>query len=68
MADDRSALAGSWIDGEVVGTWRPKTVSKKLTVQTDLWCDLSRPKHKQLVEQAERLAAHRDVALADLVT
>jgi hypothetical protein len=48
-------------DGEVVGTWRPKTAGKKLTVLADLWQDLSRAQRQELDEQAERLAAHRDV-------
>ncbi len=56
------------LDGEVMGTWRPKTSGKKFTVNADLWHDLPRARRTELAEQAERLAAHRDLTLADLST
>jgi hypothetical protein len=50
--------------GEVVGTWRPRTSGRKLTVRIEWW---GRPRaaDRGLVEdQAERLAAHRGAVLA----
>jgi hypothetical protein len=52
------------LDGEVMGTWRPKTAGKKFTINADLWRPLPRAARKELGDQAERLAAHRDVTLA----
>jgi hypothetical protein len=54
------------VDGEVVGVWRPKASGKRLTVRIDPWEDLA-PHRGALEREAERLAAHRGVALAGLV-
>lgn len=56
------------LDGEVMGTWRPKTAGKKLSINADLWRPLPRIARKELEDQAERLAAHRDVTLAGVST
>ncbi len=40
-------------DGEVKGTWRPRTSGKKFTVQADLWHDLS-ARRAQGTERASR--------------
>jgi hypothetical protein len=53
-------------DGEVIGTWRPKTSGKKLTVRIEPWTSLKARDRTQVEEQAERLAAHRGVSLAGL--
>ncbi len=54
------------IDGEIVGTWRPRASARKLTVRIEPWGPLD-PRDRALVaEQAERLAAHRGVILADV--
>jgi len=53
-------------DGEVVGTWRPRASGQKLTVRIERW-DPLRARDRALVdEQAERLAAHRGVALVGI--
>lgn len=53
-------------DGEVIGTWRPRTSGRKLTVRIDPWEPL-RPRDRALVEdQAERLATHRGSVFAGI--
>ncbi|MFU8874539.1 winged helix DNA-binding domain-containing protein [Micromonospora sp. SL4-19] len=51
-------------DGEVAGTWRPRQSGRKLTVQVQLWSKASTRTRAAIAEQAERLAAHRQVQLA----
>ncbi len=51
-------------DGEVIGTWRPRTSGRRLTVAIDPWGRLAARDRTLVEEQAERLAAHRDVVLA----
>jgi hypothetical protein len=55
------------VDGEVLGTWRPRTSGKRLTVATEPWRRLRRGEAGLIDEQAERLAAHRGVTLAAVV-
>jgi hypothetical protein len=59
--------AGAVLVGtEIAGTWRPKASGKRLTITVDAW-DRVTPGVRTLVdEQAERLAAHRGVALTDV--
>lgn len=47
--------------GGIVGTWRPRKSGRKITVQVELWEAAHRD---AITEQAERLAAHRGLALA----
>jgi hypothetical protein len=54
-------------DGEVVGTWRPRASGKRLTVRVEPWGRLKGRDRALVSEQAERLAAHRGVSLADVV-
>jgi hypothetical protein len=54
---------GVLVDGEVVGTWRPRKAGARLTVQVELWQQVPRA---ALAEQAERLAAVRGAELAGL--
>jgi hypothetical protein len=54
------------VDGEVVGVWRPKAEGGKLTVRLDPWKRLTGKVRAAVDEQAERLAAHRGVALASV--
>jgi hypothetical protein len=49
------------VDGELVGTWRPRQSSGRLRVLLDLWREL--PDRSAVEEQAARLAAHRGVEL-----
>jgi hypothetical protein len=48
------------VDGEVAGTWRPRKSGSKLRVAVESWQALP---VKAVEEQAERLAAFRDVTL-----
>ena len=47
---------GVLVDGEVVGTWRPRKTGRRLTVQVHLWRDVPRA---PLEQEAQRLAAVR---------
>lgn len=47
-------------NGEIVGTWRPRSGAGKLAVTVRLWAAADRT---AIEEQAERLAAHRGVRL-----
>lgn len=48
--------------GEVAGWWRPRASAKKLDLEVELW--RARAASKEAIgEQAERLAAHRELAL-----
>jgi len=49
---------------DVVGVWRPRTTGPLLTVRLDLWSPVSPAIRERLGQEAERLAAHRGVALA----
>ena len=51
---------------DVVGTWRPQASGRKLTVRLDLWQPVGAAVRSRVVEEAERLAAHRGVSLAGL--
>jgi hypothetical protein len=52
------------VDGELVGTWRPRKSGKALKLAVQPWRNLPAPRRKAIVEQAERLAAYRAVSLA----
>ena len=56
------------VDGEVLGTWRPKTSGNQLTVIIDLWRRLTSRERSKLDEEAERLAAFRGVGLKAVAT
>ena len=51
------------VDGELVGSWRPRQSGKSLRVAVRPWRKLSATVHKGVVEQAERLAAYRGISL-----
>jgi hypothetical protein len=70
-ADHRKALwptigrpGAVLVDGEIVGTWRPRQTKGSLRVQLGLWQTVPRTRRREIDEQAERLAAHRSVVLA----
>ena len=50
-------------DGEVVGSWRPRTTGRRLRLEVVLWSARRTPR-QHVADQAERLAAHRGVDLA----
>ena len=54
------------VDGEVAGTWRPRTSSGSLTVQVDSWTPIRGKLRTAVRAEAERLAAHRDLALREV--
>ncbi|MCF0093762.1 winged helix DNA-binding domain-containing protein [Micromonospora sp. MH99] len=52
------------VDGDLVGTWRPRKSGRTLTVAVQPWQRLSTGTREAITAQAERLAAHREVSLA----
>ncbi len=55
---------GVLVDGELVGTWRPRRSGASLTVTVHPWQRLTGAVRGSIGEQAERLAAYRSVVLA----
>ena len=51
------------VDGEVTATWRPRASGKTLGLQLDPWTSLEGPTRTAVLEEAERLAAHRGLML-----
>ncbi|GGO18927.1 winged helix DNA-binding domain-containing protein [Micromonospora parathelypteridis] len=51
------------VDGELVGTWRPRKSGNTFTVAVQPWRKLPGPMRKAITEQADRLAAYRAVSL-----
>jgi hypothetical protein len=51
------------VDGELVGTWRPRQSGNRLTVAVQPWRKPSDAIRKAVAEQAEHLAAYRAVSL-----
>ncbi|HEX5534920.1 MAG TPA: winged helix DNA-binding domain-containing protein [Actinomycetales bacterium] len=51
---------------EIAGTWRPRASGRKLRVVVRMWEDPQQAVWRRVEEQAERLAAFRGVALADV--
>lgn len=52
------------VDGELVGSWRPRRSGRTFTVAVQPWHRLPAATRKAVTAQAERLAAYRSVALA----
>jgi hypothetical protein len=52
------------VDGQLVGSWRPRKSGRTLKVAVQPWQKLSAATRGTIVEQAERLATHRAVSLA----
>jgi winged helix DNA-binding protein len=57
---------GVLVDGEVVGTWRPRKAGRRLGLQVQLWQDVSPAVQTALAEQAEALATCRGVELGQV--
>jgi hypothetical protein len=54
------------LDGEIAGLWRPRKSGKNLRVHIELWARTSASVRKAVTEQAERLAAYRQVSLSGI--
>jgi hypothetical protein len=52
------------VDGEIVGVWRPRSSGGKLRLAVELWAAAPAARRRAIEEQAQRLAAFRDVPLA----
>ncbi|MEE6259767.1 winged helix DNA-binding domain-containing protein [Plantactinospora sonchi] len=52
------------VDGELVGSWRPRKSGRKFTVAVRPWRRLSSATRDAVAEQAERLAGYRGVTLS----
>ncbi|MEQ4304743.1 winged helix DNA-binding domain-containing protein [Plantactinospora sp. B6F1] len=52
------------VDGELVGTWRPRKSGRTFKVAVQPWQKLPATTRSTIVDQAERLAAYRAVPLA----
>lgn len=52
------------VDGEVLGTWRPKASGSRLTVALDAWQPWTASVRSAVEVQADALAAHRGLTLA----
>lgn len=54
------------VDGDVIGTWRPKSSGTSLTITVELWSPVDAATTAAIATEGERLAAHRGVRLKDL--
>lgn len=52
------------VDGEIAGWWRPRKSGAKLKIAGELWSPVSAARRREIEEEAERLAAFRQVQLA----
>jgi hypothetical protein len=55
------------VDGEILGTWRPRQASGKLKIQFELWAPVPPTVRGAIAAEAGRLASHRGVQLGDLL-
>lgn len=55
------------LDGEILGTWRPRSSGAKLGVLVAPWAPLTGRRRSQVAEQAERLAARRGSTFSGVV-
>jgi Winged helix DNA-binding domain len=51
-------------DGDLAGVWRPRKTGRSLRLTVDLWAGGTPRAKRSVEEQAERLAAHRQVSLS----
>jgi hypothetical protein len=54
------------VDGDVIGTWRPRTSGPELRLEVRLWTTASAAVRGEIANQSERLAAYRRVQLAGI--
>ncbi len=55
-------------DGEIIGTWRPRSEGKAFSMEIDPWITLSKADHARVEVEAERLAAFRGKPLKAVTT
>jgi DNA glycosylase AlkZ-like len=55
---------GVLLDGDLAGVWRPRKAGRFLRLTVDLWHRGTQRAKRSVAEQAERLAAHRQVSLS----
>ena len=53
-------------NGDILALWRPRTSGQRLRLAIEPWTRFTKPLRAALEDQAERLAAHRGVALAGI--
>lgn len=73
LAEDRDRRKSLWPvlgrpgavvrDGDIVGTWRPRTQRRRLTIEAESWTHWTKKFRTRVEEQAQRLAEHRGVDL-----
>lgn len=56
-----------FVDGEVVGTWRPKSAAKQLTLTVEAFAPLPPPVWRRVESEAERIAAVRGASSVRVV-
>jgi hypothetical protein len=54
---------GVLVDGEIAGTWRARKAGSAVAVAVDLWSPVDPVERRAIGEQAERLAAFRQLPL-----
>jgi hypothetical protein len=57
---------GVLVDGEVAGTWRARKAGTAVTLAVELWGSASTARRTAIGEQADRLAAFRQLTLKDV--
>lgn len=55
------------LDGEIIGTWRPRSSGKKLTINWQPWVPTTNRQRAEIGLQAERLAGVRGQQLSGLI-
>ncbi|MGI8418774.1 MAG: DNA glycosylase AlkZ-like family protein [Nakamurella sp.] len=55
------------LDGEIIGTWRPRSSGNKLTINWQPWMPTTKARRADIELQAERLAAVRGQRLTGLI-
>lgn len=78
LVDDRTRAKDLWrnlgrpgavvVDGEVVGTWRPKSAGARLTITWEPWARLTKAQVAQAEHEAGELAEVRGQELAGFVS
>lgn len=76
LVDDPARAKAMWpilgrpgavlLDGQIAGMWRPRKSGKHFRVHLELWEPVSASTRRAISEQAERLAAYRQVPLSGI--